>query len=1107
MVGTADPELMALAESFQVASQGLQVPSARIDSERALLSLRDHPRSVDLAMYILSSSGDPLARFQAAIALQHAVATKWVGMDAEFRYGSNSLRVWIVTSLAQLYSRMENYERREWLRIEGKISSGAMEEEPRESFRGFLSYLCDGLNSEGGSADSSTVCAQALSEIVDELTAKDPRKADKFEADEETVSSKRRTFTRDHLIFIFIAAAKAVATFRTNVIPPCVAIIERVLSSQIGTRTFYTSVATDREEANHLAHLLHSWQEALKVLPDYVDHLFKIYDACKTADGDMSDLMRSCQNSMIYASGIQPEVLGQPGTVILKIVHQMEERNWSHSESRDERLAYAEFTKSLLGTYNLEGLIEMESRLLQCLAERTVSSIPLLARGGDEDDRSFNIETRDVYMEAWAKLCLSCGPQLREELNEPVDTIFRAYVRSELLAAEYVVEEQDEEEQEELEDESREEVALEWAAILARFSVSRGTLNYLGDLISNYADSYERQANGSIITQEQFYRLVMLAGFVLADEYDSYPSIPAAFGVLVEVNNHGNENHKSVHKATDVLRLYEALLRTVEAERNLIHSVNVGSDLASPRLGCAIVASLSRVSSTYLLPISQLEGGAFDLIPHENRVRGRTAALSCSAFNIVYRPWEPSLADAASSLLLKLAKALAPLSDQGLRMFPELRNEELWSSLLESLFGDEPGQPGSSMSALPKRSQRSVGEALISGRRSTSLELVEGLFKGLEAVLKVGPDNPAALDAASVWTNVLAGCAKSDLVMQREIAPVFLRELRMSAVHVVKLFARSRPEICRDVNKLTERFSSSFLVCASQQETAAFMTTCASICASQAEFMKESQKELRGDDRAAISASIFKLLRSLLENEVLDVNTESLKKCGSLGALSMHDAADVVFFVLPLLIPLISDDLMLPKVRARYTFVIASLVLNHPGGVVSSSVEMLGHVIISLQTQMVDLNQEISRRAFEAVSALAGYMRGKSMRGEHSNSKAESDCKEFLLPMIVEGIATGNMKVQGRNWCANALLDLMILDQDSSTFRSAGEALLARCGNPENRSRMLHVLQSIHESAEKAKQQLHHGDVGRAHQRKAREDFFSDTLEFSRKAQAIFGMG
>jgi len=366
MVGSEDPELIALAESFQVASQGLQVPSARTDSERALLSLRDHPRCVDLAMYILSSSGDPLARFQAAIALQHVVATKWVGMDAEFRYGSNSLRVWIVTSLAQLYSRMENYERREWLRIEGIISSRAMEEEPKESFAGFLSYLCDGLNSEGGSADLSTVCAQALSEIVDELTAKDPRKADKIEADEEAVSSKRRDFTRDHLVFIFIAAAKAVATLRTNVIPSCVAIIERVLSSQIGTRTFYTGGATDREEVNRLTHLLHSWQEALKVLADYVDHLFKIYDACKIADGDMSDLMRSCQNSMVYASGIQPEVLGQPGTVILKIVHQMEERNWSHSESRDERLAYAEFTKSLLGTYNLEGLIEMESRLLQC---------------------------------------------------------------------------------------------------------------------------------------------------------------------------------------------------------------------------------------------------------------------------------------------------------------------------------------------------------------------------------------------------------------------------------------------------------------------------------------------------------------------------------------------------------------------------------------------------------------------------------------------------------------------------------------------------------------------------------------------------------------------
>lgn len=86
-------------------------------------------------------------------------------------------------------------------------------------------------------------------------------------------------------------------------------------------------------------------------------------------------------------------------------------------------------------------------------------------------------------------------------------------------------------------------------------------------------------------------------------------------------------------------------------------------------------------------------------------------------------------------------------------MFPEQRNEELWSSLLESLFGDKPGQPGSSLSALPKRSQRSVGEALISGRRSSSLELVEGLFKGLEAVLKVGPDNPAALDAASVWVS------------------------------------------------------------------------------------------------------------------------------------------------------------------------------------------------------------------------------------------------------------------------------------------------------------------------------------------------------------------
>lgn len=47
--------------------------------------------------------------------------------------------------------------------------------------------------------------------------------------------------------------------------------------------------------------------------------------------------------------------------------------------------------------------------------------------------------------------------------------------------------------------------------------------------------------------------------------------------------------------------------------------------------------------------------------------------------------------------------------------------------------------------------------------------------------------------------------------------------------------------------------------------------------------MKESQKELRGDDRAAILASIFKLLRSLLENEVLDVKTESRKKSGSFG--------------------------------------------------------------------------------------------------------------------------------------------------------------------------------------------------------------------------------
>lgn len=143
------------------------------------------------------------------------------------------------------------------------------------------------------------------------------------------------------------------------------------------------------------------------------------------------------------------------------------------------------------------------------LAERTIGLMASLAEGADDEERVYNIESRDLLLEAWASLASDCEKMCstgdhshplsgkEEDFLLVLLAVFRSYVESECKAASAVfLEDSDDFVLPEYEDLSEEIARMDSAAYLARTTIQVGAVSQLAALLHQLAEDYSRQTDG-----------------------------------------------------------------------------------------------------------------------------------------------------------------------------------------------------------------------------------------------------------------------------------------------------------------------------------------------------------------------------------------------------------------------------------------------------------------------------------------------------------------------------------------------------------------------------------------------------------------------------------
>jgi hypothetical protein len=994
--------------AFEQAALDSQVPTTRVAAEATLNAFTARADILQIALSVIFRTRTAIARHHAATALRTAALERWETLSREARYSpTESLRVQLVQFAVS--HPIHLFERSSMLRAAAALTCRAYLEENKADRRRFFESVCAAASQPGRTADAQQIITalEMLSMLVAEFSA--PPHLN--EAPSETVVSFAGF---DGELFLIFRAARAALTqiMSASTDRPAEegrAIARHALVVLSDVLSFGQDDSESKASAVYGVNRGPEWHSVLQDLETLSRQLFLLLDALRPDDATAIDARRALFDVIDGTAAVSRRSYPTQESAdasFMVLLQGLEGRSWSASNSRQERLLYAEVWRRFCVAHGWTELVRVAPGALDSFAKNTIQLFRARSlQRSDEDGDDWNIESDCLLLETWAGLVLQAEMRGQTQaLEEHVSQVALEFIDNAMTAV-LKVAEVDEEEDFGFDDESHEAALFEAAAVLCRVA-SKVCFARLASLLGDLSQSVFLAAGNNLASaaREGLVWVLRLSSAVLADDGEGeLPEVPPQFA------------------REDANVLLCAVFVCAELEsRNLQRS--------SPRLEAVVLSCLTRLSKTYLLPSSpHQEKLATECVGgHDIAMNARALCLRKSIIGVSGRACEPEVAGAAASLLV----ALAPGRSSG--RYPELLDDANWEPL--PILGLE------RFEILPALAVEKVGTALSHYfAEQVGPRIVEPASAALRGLGCSQSQVADAVERALVALHLLGGvtqCSQAAPYVHESIV-ASIRAPDGGAFCAIRSFAYSNVEVLLAVLKLAQ----DVVACHLPLLLGDNASRCFADSVVLVEQVTESVANVPGgisfDDLSPLMSASLELLQRLVE------------------AFGNRSTCGRAFYGLSVLAPLMTDQVLTyPSVRSKFYRLVDHLAVSFPDYVPELPLAFGETFLASVQASACRTYEEnIARSGLEAVKSLAVFrVQNPTAAGPHLPSMPALDrALDQFAALIWEGLLLGGGRFSSSlDATSEALLPLILgAHRSHAVMERAGRVLTGPSGETD----------------------------------------------------------
>lgn len=1061
-----DPALVA---AFEQACRDAQVPATRIPAEASIKQLTRRPDAIPIALAVAQHTALPVARFHAAVTLRTAAIQAWASLTPPQRYGPSSLRYWLVNYVVATPS-LNPFERKALLRTAAVFTRRAYLEEPADDRDRFFTLVCETAANPNPAAAHATMAASELIELVAEefmvpnVSENAPamqrqllvQARAQFAAPQGDLLRLLRAATASLSVVLTVPGHPSMGSpeFDARVLPVLGTIL-RVLATDLSQiqlnptaeapLDLYAEATSGSESLEAVvisAFAGSEWQGVIDQLPAILRLCLLVtgmHSTVPNPDIEPKTIPKATQivTAVSAVSQRSYRTVEDAERLLRSLLDGINKQEWSSSQLGIMRLAYAEVWRRISCAHGLVTVQKLGTGYIASFTKDTCqeldSAAVSLARPDADEEDVFSSDVADMLLETWANIALQGDDGIKTTehplagpIGEVVYHFTKIWLKSSLEnepgADLSGVEDADAEEDLGFEDSSVLDARLSAAAVLLRFVLNKmapaiaESLVHLADKVFQWSSMQTRRTTLPLdVFQEDLYFLIRLTAGVLADEAKGeHPTVPIQFLSAVPINGHGKP-------PLNAKILLSALFDVAQKESHLLETRGTHCEEASPRVGSAILDSLTRVTRTYLVPVSldaDSTRSAFEVIGGVGlATTGRSGCLKKALEGISRRGFESDVAESGATLLSALAAGAANYRD--------IRDSEIWHSLLQAGAGAYQNLPATAVKLVGKCLTKVMGDIVAE-------RLLVPAYNSLQSLIAAGEQDPDAAERVIATVNLLRGAAICESIgpRTREALLLSLRAPDGVAATCAKAFGRTRPDVGRSLINLANDIVTSCLVHLSKEDSLDLVTNAITIVKLHTGVVVRFVSETATDEVGSDVEEIIALLSSILDEE------------------TDFDVSEACYVGLSTLFPILTEDILaVPSVHAGFFGFTTRLVIQHPEWLIRLPPDLCGNILhlIELQRMSVDIASEM--RSLEAIASLA---RSRSRNPEHGPASSVVDAALLrFLRLIFMGVASGGAHTDNMDAAADALLALMHVRQDgqSSAFEEIGQELLSQGGN------------------------------------------------------------
>ncbi|KAI9025604.1 armadillo-type protein [Hyaloraphidium curvatum] len=1052
-------------KAVAAASSQLQQPATRSHAEQVLLAFRRAPNVLPVCRYILDHTEDSGIQFQVGLAIREAAVREYALLGPEELDGLQSYL------LGYVYERptLEKYVRDTLFSCITVIIKRGWLDDSEEKRQAILHRITDLLN---GDLYGKRLSLGLLHALLGEFSSE---KSSSVGLTWDFHNRCKAAFEKEELRHVFDIALQVVRAALgsdswwypyadgQNLVGSALAALAACLSWDFSKKdtALGTTISKRPQEIDEVVgtpDFPETWRDVL-VRPDVLDAFFTAYN--KFSENE--DFLGKCEECLIELSGLRGRVFGDEGSRKAYAEHFMKSMLpllssyiASSSTDRDDLgpvlLAQSQMIKRFLSTFKLPLLHDLPSFLpfLQHAGRLTEISLKNMV---DMNEDTWDEEAFDELLATWSTLVsdtvslelsstdtgttgVSFDPAaFLTVLRDVAVTMFTQYVDTRLQIATRNVDD------DVLEGAYKDYDAycdqLVSLSMLARLDSQHSISTIHGQLLArlNMLKQWFSAPNQDPMylsaIHEHTHWLILICSFLLADTGRAEkPLLPDELLRLAAAE----DGRSALSPETDSVGALAKLVFDV-LDYTCVDPNDVRAHDLSPTVAETSMFFLSRWITTYLF----IEASDYRNLPHtfiasygrpdHGGGGGHVLEFILDIMLRTFRLWsaEPDVLIQAITVLESFSKN--KFLENAALMSPKFRE------LVSFFLGNLANLPEDTHALLIETVARIVSGAPDENLRSTYLEsLGQAIDKRLQQVLG-RPDFQAVYQQPDVLSDVdsvlemFTGLAlAADPSNSKQIFK-FCSGYLPSFVKLFNIYA-TRAEVIVVILQFYESFvrNQDFeqLTPEDKQLVYSSVIDILKVYAAHNAGKKSGVDRSSEDEAHQDVSAMLEILTNLMAAEFQGLAKDELSERKGAAAKAKEgsvDVADVVYYGVNIVLPLITDDMLkYPRLCRLYTHLTSDLLEFFPEKLAQLPPELLGSLLKTLNYGIESTLPEVAETTYAAITALAVYVKATESASPASVS--------FLLPHI-DGLL-------------QLVLNLLLLrDFDPELVDCAGEALLA----------------------------------------------------------------